>query len=169
VAIKGCAKMVDFRFENNGVIDLLTGLDAPGIFYNFLEREISFANRIQRRSCTLVVFRIRSGFERGDLPQFLVEFAYLLKKKMRSDEFLSRIGEMTFVLVIRSAEVNLENDDLVKIYLESIKIRFKKFIDQYALAEKRVENINELFPVDIKVLSHNVGEKLADFLDRAEI
>jgi GGDEF domain-containing protein len=161
--------MMDYRFENNGVIDLLTGLDAPGIFYNFLEKEISFANRINRRSCALVVFRIKSDFARGDLPQFLVEFAYLLKKRKRGDEFLSRIGEMTFVLVIRSAEVNLESDDLVQLYQESIENRFRKFIDQYAVAEKRVENINELFPVDIRVLLHNIGEKMVDFLDRAEI
>jgi len=94
--------------ETDGHIDLLTGLDAPGIFYRFLEKAISSSGRYPSRSVAIIRVRLgleslrRSSIEVSDegLAFRVVQLAKILRSHTRSDEHLVRIGEVTFLILV---------------------------------------------------------------------
>ena len=96
------------KLETDGHIDLLTGLDAPEIFYRFMEKAISSTGRDPSRAVALM--RVRLGLEplrrssievsNDGLAFRIVQFAKVLQSHTRSDEHLVRIGEVTFLILV---------------------------------------------------------------------
>lgn len=87
-------------FANDGRVDRLTGLDAPEIFYLMLEREIASLDRRANRSMLLMTFTLKSRTSVAALAVQLITLAKVLRKATRAEDFLSRLGRMTFVVVL---------------------------------------------------------------------
>lgn len=99
-------------FANDGRVDRLTGLDAPEIFYLMLEREIASLDRRANRSMILMTFTLKSRASVVAMATQLITLAQVLRKATRAEDFLSRLGRMTFVVVL-GVEVDrgVDSDD----------------------------------------------------------
>lgn len=170
----------------DGRVDILTGLDAPEIFYKFLQKEIAAARR--NPGYLLTLLRIRMDVARlvdfhchlspnnskdiQDITAFLeIEVAALansLRAITRSDENLVRIGDVTFLVMAR---VGSEGE------VDSTLARFKMSLAEVGLAKVRGdENVEKLVPVDIQetyffvdAFVYETGEEILDFLERAGV
>ena len=100
--------------DADGRVDLLTGLDAPEIFYRFLSKAILSTRRDSSRRVALL--RVRLGIEPlrrarnkisdSGLSFRVVQFAEVLRSQTRSDEQVVRIGEVTFLILARVRDVS---------------------------------------------------------------
>lgn len=99
-------------FANDGRVDRLTGLDAPEIFYLMLEKEIASLDRRVNRSMILMTFTLKSRASVVAMATQLITLAQVLRKATRAEDFLSRLGRMTFVVVL-GVEVDrgVDSDD----------------------------------------------------------
>lgn len=170
----------------DGRVDILTGLDAPEIFYRFLQKAIASSGRNPGHLLTLLRIRIdvdqlidiHHRLSRGnslgveELSAF-IEFevaalANSLRNITRSDENLVRIGEVTFLVMAR---ISSESD------VAATLARFKKSLAEVGLARVRGDEVVEkLVPVDIQgtnffvdAFVYETGEEMLDFLQRAGV
>ena len=183
--------------ETDGRADLLTGLDAPEVFYRLLEKSIAMAQRDKRIDIALVRFRLmrsdgqplfrqvaadeledaasglgNAASELGNADEFEAqseeflaranELAFAVAKLgkrltdlVRSDENVTRLGEVTFVLVARVAK---EGD------LEGLLRRFEASLSQLDLTWG-----GDRLVVEIKSFRYHQGENLLDLLERAHV
>ena len=90
---------VVIEFESDGVWDSLTGALAPARFQEILEDEIAIAVREGRR-ITLISLHLNLQSD-VDLLAALKEFATALSPLMRRGDYLARISEYGFWILIR--------------------------------------------------------------------
>lgn len=163
--------------------DKLTGLDAPEIFYKFLEKALASETRNNGFRTSLVRFRLsivneglitrersavanpgHTTIQSTDEPEdpfdsesslAVALFAKFLSGVIRSNETVTRVGEMTFLLL---AHVKDEGE------LLSLENRFKGAISQINLKQGSCD-----FAVDIDGFIHQPDEDMLDFLQRADV
>ena len=186
--------MRHLALQSDGQVDQLTGLDAPEIFYKFLEKALASEKRNHGIRTAIVRFRLSivnenlntrgnestSHGEKGLIQiadhgekgliqiahqdenlfdsesSFAVAlFAKFLSRISRSEENITRIGELTFLLL---AHVK---DEAELLRLEN---RMKEAIAEVDLKQGKCD-----FSVNIEGFMHQHGEEMLDFLEKAEV
>ena len=179
--------------QTDGHIDLLTGLDAPGIFYRFLEKAISSAGRSPSRSVALIRVRLgleplrRSSIEVSDegLAFRVVQLAKILRSHTRSDEHLVRIGEVTFLILVtvgRSGEIDAITSRLTRALAEAtidcaslgVSVDGPTPVEKGTAlheAHRSIEVEVAGYPIQISVdgFLHRTGEEMIAFLERVGV
>ncbi len=179
--------------ETDGHIDLLTGLDAPGIFYRFLEKAISSVGRNPSRSVALIRVRLglealrRSSIEVSDegLAFRVVQLAKILRSHTRSDEHLVRIGEVTFLILVtvgKSGEIDAISSRLARALAEATLGRASLVVSvDGPIPVEKVTSLHEVYqsievevagyPIQISIdgFLHETGEEMISFLERVGV
>jgi GGDEF domain-containing protein len=182
-------------FVNDGRIDRLTGVDAAEIFYLMLGREIAATERRMNQSLFLIRFTLVSGASIPHITTDLIRLAVILKKATRAEGLLSRLGLMTFVVVLRVDE-DLDSDE--KTQAGSRHRKYLAILQRYSnqiksSLDSKASNLQEDFNledrgsngpltirvsvatgsvsayVDIAGTERTPGESLLDFLERAGV
>ena len=179
--------------QTDGHIDLLTGLDAPGIFYRFLEKAISSSGRNPSRSVALIRVRLglealrRSSIEVSDegLAFRVVQLAKILRSHTRSDEHLVRIGEVTFLILVtvgKSGEIDAISSRLARALAEATLGRASLVVSvDGPIPVEKVTSLHEVYqsievevagyPIQISIdgFLHETGEEMISFLERVGV
>jgi hypothetical protein len=179
--------------ETDGHIDLLTGLDAPGIFYRFLEKAISSSGRYPSRSVAIIRVRLgleslrRSSIEVSDegLAFRVVQLAKILRSHTRSDEHLVRIGEVTFLILVtvgKSGEIDAISSRLARALAEATLGRASLVVSvDGPIPVEKVTSLHEVYqsievevagyPIQISIdgFLHETGEEMISFLERVGV
>ena len=179
--------------QTDGHIDLLTGLDAPGIFYRFLEKAISSAGRNPSHSVALIRVRLglealrRSSIEASDegLAFRVVQLAKILRSHTRSDEHLVRIGEVTFLILVtvgKSGEIDAISSRLARALAEATLGRASLVVSvDGPIPVEKVTSLHEVYqsievevagyPIQISIdgFLHETGEEMISFLERVGV
>ena len=87
-------------FANDGRVDRLTGLDAAEIFYLMLSKEFASADRRMNQAIFLITFTLRSQASAAAIATQLIDLSQILRRATRSEELLTRLGRMTFVVAL---------------------------------------------------------------------
>ena len=87
-------------FANDGRVDRLTGLDAAEIFYLMLSKEFASADRRMNQAIFLITFTLRSQASAAAIATQLIALSQILRRATRSEELLTRLGRMTFVVAL---------------------------------------------------------------------
>ncbi|NDB07866.1 MAG: hypothetical protein EBX97_04175 [Actinobacteria bacterium] len=87
-------------FANDGRVDRLTGLDAAEIFYLMLSKEFASADRRMNQAIFLITFTLRSQASAAAIATQLIALSQILRRATRSEELLTRLGKMTFVVAL---------------------------------------------------------------------
>jgi GGDEF domain-containing protein len=87
-------------FANDGRVDRLTGLDAAEIFYLMLSKEFASADRRMNQAIFLITFTLRSQASAAAIAAQLIALSQILRRATRSEELLTRLGRMTFVVAL---------------------------------------------------------------------
>ena len=187
--------MGDVDFVNDGRVDRLTGLDAPEIFYLMLNREIASTDRKVNRKLLLITFTLRSRTPLATTASQLITLAQLLRSATRSEEIISRLGRMTFVIVLgvdTSPEFEQEASESALDYkYAAIAKRYSDQISKFLDTENSQSPYQSNAPdipsgsglptrfvadsespstyVDIDFFEREVGESLLNFLERAGV
>jgi GGDEF domain-containing protein len=152
----------------DGRIDILTGLDAPEIFYKFLERAIAQSSRNQEQITALLRFRLTFDEVTQSVDFEVAALSDFLKKRTRADENLVRIGEVTFLLLARVA-----NEDELEKMIERFSQAIPDFQARYSGKRKSVDSdqVSTKFAsqVEISAFCYKNGESMLDFLERAGV
>ncbi len=179
--------------ETDGHIDLLTGLDAPEIFYRFLEKAISSSGRYPSRSVAIIRVRLgleslrRSSIEVSDegLAFRVVQLAKILRSHTRSDEHLVRIGEVTFLILVtvgKSGEIDAISSRLARALAEATLGRASLVVSvDGPIPVEKVTSLHEVYqsievevagyPIQISIdgFLHETGEEMISFLERVGV
>ena len=179
--------------QTDGHIDLLTGLDAPGIFYRFLEKAISSSGRYPSRSVAIIRVRLgleslrRSSIEVSDegLAFRVVQLAKILRSHTRSDEHLVRIGEVTFLILVtvgKSGEIDAISSRLARALAEATLGRASLVVSvDGPIPVEKVTSLHEVYqsievevagyPIQISIdgFLHETGEEMISFLERVGV
>ena len=91
---------LEVDFANDGRVDRLTGLDAAEIFYLMLSKEFASADRRMNQAIFLITFTLRSQASAAAIATQLIALSQILRRATRSEEFLTRLGRMTFVVAL---------------------------------------------------------------------
>jgi GGDEF domain-containing protein len=91
---------LEVDFANDGRVDRLTGLDAAEIFYLMLSKEFASADRRMNQAIFLITFTLRSQASAAAIATQLIALSQILRRATRSEELLTRLGKMTFVVVL---------------------------------------------------------------------
>ena len=152
----------------DGRIDVLTGLDAPEIFYKFLERSIAQTSRSQERITALLRFRLSFDEITSSVEFEVAALSDFLRKRARADENLVRIGEVTFLLLARVTN----EDELAKMTMRFLKA-IPDFQARYSEKSKSVDSdlmsMRYASQVEISAFCYKDGESMIDFLERAGV
>ena len=185
----------DIDFVNDGRVDRLTGLDAPEIFYLMLNREIASTDRKVNRKLLLITFTLKSRTPLATTAAQMITLAQLLRSATRSEEIISRLGRMTFVIVLgvdTSPEFEQEASESALDYkYAAIAKRYSDQISKFLDTENSQSPYQSNAPdipsgsglptrfvadsespstyVDIDYFEREVGESLLDFLERAGV
>ena len=91
---------LEVDFANDGRVDRLTGLDAAEIFYLMLSKEFASADRRMNQAIFLITFTLRSQASAAAIATQLIALSQILRRATRSEELLTRLGRMTFVVAL---------------------------------------------------------------------
>jgi GGDEF domain-containing protein len=154
-------------FSNDGQRDFLTGLMAPEPFYRYLQQELAFSKRYPEMKVGAIKIVASALSAKADKEQRLVELAHFLKKATRADEIATRIGEYTFISLVR---IKIGNPDMnPEIALSSIEERLRAALSIEALSEKGFDGEKKILPVEISGYIHRENENFLEFLERVEV
>jgi hypothetical protein len=154
-------------FSNDGQRDFLTGLMAPEPFYRYLQQELAFSKRYPELKVGAIKIVASALSATEDREQRLVELAHFLKKAIRADELITRIGEYTFISIVR-----IRNDDPAmdpEKTLSRVEERLREALKIDALSEREGEGSAKVISVEISGYVHKNGENYLEFLERAEV
>lgn len=168
-------------FSNDGRTDRLTGLDAPEIFYRMLAKELASLMRRRDRRLSLIVITLKSSHAIPVVSAQLVALANLLRSATRADEFVTRLGERSFVMVVGYASNQvagtdgkvLEGDEI----LTAILTRLRLLVDDFLKQDENLWRDSRNFAqsdtgsaaVDISGIQSKEKEGLLDLLERAGV
>ena len=179
--------------DADGRIDRLTGLDAPEIFYRFLEKAIFSKRRDPSHSVALV--RVRLGLESLRMASFgvsnsglafrVAQLAGILQSQTRSDEHLVRIGEVTFLILARVSDSNDLEAMRSRLVRALADLKFNstengETVDRTVAAESESglplthQSIEEeidgyRFEISVDSFLHKEGEEMLELLERAGV
>jgi GGDEF domain-containing protein len=146
------------EFGNDGLIDSLTHVMAPALFYQNFQREMSAADR-QGRNISVISIWLKLGkneksIKPADFEEQLIKLGFGISANLRGDEFLTRIFENGFLIAIRG------NESEAGSALQRICARVEETLKAgWILGELRIQSFT---------LERKVKESLLDFLDRID-
>lgn len=158
----------------DGQIEVLTGLDAPEIFYKFLEQAIARSHRQKGGLIALIRFRFiadqtRFGAQGKRSLEFeVVALGDFLKKRTRADERVVRIGEATF-LILALVDDQSGLDEMINRFSSSLADFYRNIGGQTFLVENNGIPPQGLFEVELSSFTYQEGETLLDLLERAGV
>lgn len=88
-------------FSHDGLHDSLTRVAAPPFFYESLKREISLS---QRKESTLTTINLALKSEQPIYDYSIVEFAEIIARAVRIEDYVARMGVYDFIVLISAAE-----------------------------------------------------------------
>lgn len=146
------------EFGNDGLIDSLTHVMAPALFYQNFQREISAVDRqggnISAISFWLAPEQNGKSIEPAHLEEEIIKLGSQISANLRGDEFLTRIFEKGFLIAIRGDESE------AKLALLRICARVEEHLKAgWILGELKIQSF---------ILGRNAKESLLDFLDRID-
>jgi GGDEF domain-containing protein len=158
----------------DGRIDILTGLDAPEIFYGFLKQAIAHSSRNSDELLVLVRMRISEklslskSYDGKSLEFEVAALADFIKGRTRSDENLVRIGEGTFLLLARVMNEQGHGEMLNR--FRSALADFRPVLrgEVNSVDEEKMSTEPSL-QVEVLSFTYRIGESMLDFLERAGV
>ena len=99
----------EIEFRSDGVSDSLTSSMSPALFHENLKREISTADR-EGRELTIVSVLVdpENYLSAGEYQESLVALAFALEKNLRGGDFLARVSDCGFWILLRTEEVSAQ-------------------------------------------------------------
>lgn len=158
----------------DGNIDVLTGLDAPEIFYKFLAQSHALSSRHKEYLPILIRFRVVADLAqlvrigRKSLDFEIAALADFLKKRTRVEEKLVRIGEATFLLLAQ-AENQSGIDAMVGRFANSLADFRSHHGGETVSVDDEGNHPQRLFDVEVSAFPLQKGESMLDFLERAGV
>ncbi|MBU6242818.1 MAG: hypothetical protein KGP06_02025 [Acidobacteria bacterium] len=172
--------LLGLNFNNNGEKDLATGLMAPIRFYELAQRELDYTERMNANltmisvgyvlpKSTLIWLENASFSEKdcefliSEILELIINVAFKIKQSLRSNELISRLGVISFGILIRDGAEEAK----------SLKFRLNMVLDDH-LKEFRKSLLGsafEEFAIEVSILSsvHESGMKLLDFLAKVNL
>jgi GGDEF domain-containing protein len=158
----------------DGNIDVLTGLDAPEIFYKFLAQSLARSSRHNEDLTILVRFQVIAdhaqlvSLGRESLDFEVAALADFLKKRTRAEEKLVRIGEATFLLLAQAANQS-GIDAMVRRFANSLADFRSHHRGENASVDYEGNHPQRLFDVEVSAFPLQNDESLLDFLERVGV
>ena len=148
--------MNQIPFDVSSLIDPISLTYSPNIFYEMLEREIRRCERTESEISLIAIDLSMSEISSQEMIEVLIKISIIIRQKLRSDEFFSRIGLETLVILIHGNE------------LEASKV-LDRLKDGFTELEKTMNESSNSLQVSTKIIKRERGFNLIDWLEVAAL
>lgn len=148
--------MKQIPFDVSSLIDPISLTYSPNIFYEMLEREIRRCERTESEISLIAIDLSMSEISSQEMIEVLIKISIIIRQKLRSDEFFSRIGLETLVILIHGNE------------LEASKV-LDRLKDGFTELEKTMNKSSNSLQVSTKIIKRKRGFNLIDWLEVAAL
>ena len=148
--------MKQIPFDVSSLIDPISLTYSPIIFYEMLEREIRRCERTESEISLIAIDLSMSEISSQEMIEVLIKISIIIRQKLRSDEFFSRIGLETLVILIHGNE------------LEASKV-LDRLKDGFTELEKTMNKSSNSLQVSTKIIKRKRGFNLIDWLEVAAL
>mgnify|MGYP003341836423 FL=1 len=148
--------MKQIPFDVSSLIDPISLTYSPNIFYEMLEREIRRCERTESEISLIAIDLSMSEISSQEMIEVLMKISIIIRQKLRSDEFFSRIGLETLVILIHGNE------------LEASKV-LDRLKDGFTELEKTMNESSNSLQVSTKIIKRERGFNLIDWLEVAAL
>ena len=148
--------MKQIPFDVSSLIDPISLTYSPNIFYEMLEREIRRCERTESEISLIAIDLSMSEISSQEMIEVLIKISIIIRQKLRSDEFFSRIGLETLVILIHGNELE------ASIVLDRLK-------DGFTELEKTMNESSNSLQVSTKIIKRERGFNLIDWLEVAAL
>ena len=149
-------RMKQIPFDVSSLIDSISLTYSPNIFYEMLEREIRRCERTESEISLIAIDLSMSEISSQEMIEVLIKISIIIRQKLRSDEFFSRIGLETLVILIHGNE------------LEASKV-LDRLKDGFTELEKTMNESSNSLQVSTKIIKRERGFNLIDWLEVAAL
>ena len=149
-------RMKQIPFDVSSLIDPISLTYSPNIFYEMLEREIRRCERTESEISLIAIDLSMSEISSQEMIEVLIKISIIIRQKLRSDEFFSRIGLETLVILIHGNE------------LEASKV-LDRLKDGFTELEKTMNESSNSLQVSTKIIKRKRGFNLIDWLEVAAL
>jgi len=149
-------RMKQIPFDVSSLIDPISLTYSPNIFYEMLEREIRRCERTESEISLIAIDLSMSEISSQEMIEVLIKISIIIRQKLRSDEFFSRIGLETLVILIHGNE------------LEASKV-LDRLKDGFTELEKTMNESSNSLQVSTKIIKRERGFNLIDWLEVAAL
>lgn len=149
-------RMKQIPFDVSSLIDPISLTYSPSIFYEMLEREIRRCERTESEISLIAIDLSMSEISSQEMIEVLIKISIIIRQKLRSDEFFSRIGLETLVILIHGNE------------LEASKV-LDRLKDGFTELEKTMNESSNSLQVSTKIIKRERGFNLIDWLEVAAL
>lgn len=149
-------RMKQIPFDVSSLIDPISLTYSPNIFYEMLEREIRRCERTESEISLIAIDLSMSEISSQEMIEVLMKISIIIRQKLRSDEFFSRIGLETLVILIHGNE------------LEASKV-LDRLKDGFTELEKTMNESSNSLQVSTKIIKRERGFNLIDWLEVAAL
>ena len=149
-------RMKQIPFDVSSLIDPISLTYSPNIFYEMLEREIRRCERTESEISLIAIDLSMSEISSQEMIEVLIKISIIIRQKLRSDEFFSRIGLETLVILIHGNE------------LEASKV-LDRLKDGFTELEKTMNKSSNSLQVSTKIIKRERGFNLIDWLEVAAL
>ena len=149
-------RMKQIPFDVSSLIDPISLTYSPNIFYEMLEREIRRCERTGGEISLIAIDLSMSEISSQEMIEVLIKISIIIRQKLRSDEFFSRIGLETLVILIHGNE------------LEASKV-LDRLKDGFTELEKTMNESSNSLQVSTKIIKRERGFNLIDWLEVAAL
>ena len=148
--------MKQIPFDVSSLIDPISLTYSPNIFYEMLEREIRRCERTESEISLIAIDLSMSEISSQEMIEVLIKISIIIRQKLRGDEFFSRIGLETLVILIHGNELE------ASIVLDRLK-------DGFTELEKTMNESSNSLQVSTKIIKRERGFNLIDWLEVAAL
>ena len=149
-------RMKQIPFDVSSLIDPISLTYSPNIFYEMLEREIRRCERTESEISLIAIDLSMSEISSQEMIEVLIKISIIIRQKLRGDEFFSRIGLETLVILIHGNELE------ASIVLDRLKDGFKEL-------EKTMNESSNSLQISTKIIKRERGFNLIDWLEVAAL
>ena len=149
-------RMNQIPFDVSSLIDPISLTYSPNIFYEMLEREIRRCERTESEISLIAIDLSMSEISSQEMIEVLIKISIIIRQKLRSDEFFSRIGLETLVILIHGKE------------LEASKV-LDRLKDGFTELEKTMNESSNSLQISTKIIKRERGFNLIDWLEVAAL
>ena len=149
-------RMKQIPFDISSMFDPISLTYSPNIFYEMLEREIRRCERTESEISLISIDLSTSQISSQEMIEVLMKISIIIKQKLRSDEFFSRIGLETFAILIHGNR------------FEASKV-LDRLKDGFAELEKKCKESSNSLQVIANIVKRERGFTLTDWLEEAAL